>query len=322
MASSPKAPNPYETAQAQSNSNMQAAGYNAAIGNADQYNPYGSVTNTITGQQPIYGQGGKIVGYAPKYSQTTKLSPDQERLLAWETATKYNIGKSATAQSQAVGEKLSTPYSTAGLSPWQTYGKAEAQRKESGPTDRQAIEDAIMSRYNRDAGSAQRSEDARLAAQGMSVGTPGYGRVGEGRDRARTDASKQAYLASGDESRQATAAWNAATQQDYLNSTDWTNNMNNLRGNQANEQMTERNQMINELMAMLTGSQTNVPQGAGWNAPSTSAPNVADMIYQNYNQRSQQAAGTNAAIAGIAGNVVGAFNPLSRMFPGAGAVAR
>ena len=52
-------------------------------------------------QVPIYTNG-QITGYAPRYTQTTTLSPDQQKLLGLETQGKYNLGN--TAVSMTVGE--------------------------------------------------------------------------------------------------------------------------------------------------------------------------------------------------------------------------
>ena len=70
-------------------------------------------------QVPIYGEGGQITGYAPRYERTTTLSPDQQKLLGLETQSKYNMGTTAVEQSANLREHLAEqparPHEVAGV---------------------------------------------------------------------------------------------------------------------------------------------------------------------------------------------------------------
>jgi len=79
MVSQPSAPNPYATANAQTQSNQASSQYNSASGNVNEVNPFGTVSYQAIEQVPIYSNG-QISGYAPRYQRTTTLSPDQQKL--------------------------------------------------------------------------------------------------------------------------------------------------------------------------------------------------------------------------------------------------
>jgi len=80
MVSQPSAPDPYATAAAQNQQNQSASQYNSVSSNANEINPYGTVSYQAIEQVPIYTNG-VVTGYAPRYQRTTTLSPDQQKLL-------------------------------------------------------------------------------------------------------------------------------------------------------------------------------------------------------------------------------------------------
>jgi len=94
MVSQPTPPNPYATANAQTQSNQASSQYNSASGNVNEVNPFGTVSYQAIEQVPIYSNG-QISGYAPRYQRTTTLSPDQQKLSGLETQSKYNMGTTA-----------------------------------------------------------------------------------------------------------------------------------------------------------------------------------------------------------------------------------
>lgn len=304
MASAPSPPDPYKTADAQTQANNASAAYNASIGNANTTNPYGSQINTIAGYNNIYNDKGKVTGRAPQWQQTTTLSPEQQKLYELETQAKTNFGQTAVNQSNYIRDTLSKPFTTEGMQAWATPNAPGDVRQDNEPTDRAAIEAAIMGRYNSDAERTNAAQGAQLAAKGLSPGTAAYGTVDEAQHRARTDAVQQAYLASGSESRAAQDAYNKATQQKYDMGNSFAAFLNNLRQGQVSEGLTLRNQPLNEASALMSGGQVTVPQFQGWNAPSTSPANIAGLIMDNYNIKAQNAANTNSGIFGLAGNAL------------------
>lgn len=251
---SPKAPDPYQTAAAQQGAELGASQASSIINNANQFTPWGSRTYTQAGWETITGADGKAIK-VPRYNEITRLSPDQQKLLGLSTQTQFNLGKTGVEQSAKINKLLNQNLSTQGLQAWnagtapgqlattfggqgtinrsiagagpiaRTYGSGGAIQKQIGsggavrqdeaPTDRAAIEKAMMGRFNQDFAKQSAAEEAQLAARGLAPGSAGYGSVQQDQNRARTDAVQQAYLASGAESRAAQDAYNAATRQRF-----------------------------------------------------------------------------------------------------------
>jgi hypothetical protein len=298
MVSSPKPPDPYATAQAQGSANMTAAQQNSVMGNVNERNPYGSVSYNTLGYEPIYDSQGKV-SYAPRYERNVQLSPDQMKLLGLQTQAQYNMGNTAVQQSAKIGSLLNTNLTTAGMQPWQMAAAPGAVRQDQGPTDRAAIEKSIMDSYHRTADPQNAAQQAQLAARGLSPGSQGYGTVQQGQLDAESEAARQGYLASGQESRAAQDAYKKATQQRYTMGSDWASQANNLRQAQLQEQISLRNQPINEISALLSNSQVTVPEFQPFARSQTSAAPLGQYIGDNYNIRAQQAANTNSGIFGL-----------------------
>jgi hypothetical protein len=94
-------------------------------------------------------------------------------------------------------------------------GSGGAMRQDAGPTDRKAIEQAMLARYRTQAGTDRAKEEAQLAARGLSPGSQQYSTVQDANNRQDVDAYNQAYLASGDESRAAQDAYNQVQSQRF-----------------------------------------------------------------------------------------------------------
>lgn len=304
MVSSPKPPNPYQQAAAQQSSDLYAGQSSAIINNPNESNPYGSVTYGNAGYETVYDANGKPT-YVPRYTRTVNLSPDQQRLLGLQTQTQYNLGQTAVAQSSKLKDYLGQSVNTAGLQGWKAAAAPGAIRQDQAPTDRQAVENAMMSRFNTDAARQQASQDAQLAARGLGPGGQGYGAVQEQRDRARTDALNQAYLASGEESRAAQAAYNAAEQQRYQEGSDYASQFNNLRQAQMQERLALRNQPLNEISALLSGSQVTTPQFSAFSRQGINAAPVGSYISSNYANAANAAAQQNAGWFNLGTSLLG-----------------
>ena len=301
MASQPSSPNPYTVANAQAGANMSAAGYNAVSGNANEVGPYGSSSYKMIEQVPIY-QDGRIVSYAPRYERTTALSPDQQKLFGLEQQSRYNTGAAAVEQTAKLREQLNTRVDPNSWAQWGSVG-AEPIRQDTGPTDRRAIEQAMMQSYDRNTDPKQRAEDAKLAARGINPGAQGYGTVQRGREDARAEAIRNAYISSANEARAAQGAFNDASTSRFNMNNLIAAYYNNLRGAQMGEAFALRNQPINEITALMSGSQATVPQAQPFQGGTMAAPNIASYINQDYQNRATQANQTNQGIAGLVGGL-------------------
>ena len=326
MASTPKPPDPYKTAAAQQGAEMGAAQASAIMNNPNRYTPWGSQTYTPAGYQTVYDASGKPQ-QVMRYNEIQQLSPDQQKLLGLQTQAGYNLGNIGVQQSAKLGNILNTSLDTSGVEAW-NRGNAPGQlqtgfagggdiRQDQGPTDRAAIEKAILGRWDTDAARKNAAQEAQLAARGLSPGSAQYGSVREQQDRARTDALNQAYLASGQESRAAQEAYNAAQQQRYGQNLgaaqfynqgvqgqyqlgqDYASYLNNLRAAQMGEKTALRNQPINEIAALLGMGQVQQPQFAGFTGQGINAAPVGSYIQSNYGNQAQQAAAMNQGLFGL-----------------------
>lgn len=303
MVSSPKPPNPYDTAAAQQASELGASQASGIINNPNEQNPYGSVQYTNAGYEVVYDAKGKPQ-YVPRYTRTTTLSPDQMKLLGLETQTKANAGQAGVLASSQLADMFKTQLDP---SKWQSWMMAQAPgavRQDQAPTDRKAVENAMLSRYRENATKDRRAEDAQLAARGLDPGSARYGAVADTRARADTDASLQAYLASGDESRAAQAAYNQAGLQRYQMGADYAAFANQLRQAQQQGDTALRAQLPNEIAALMGMGQVTVPQFSPFSRQGINAAPVGDYINQNYQQQANAANAANQGLFGLGGSLI------------------
>jgi len=301
MASQPSPPDPYATAAAQNQQNQTASQYSTVAQNANEQNPYGTVSYNAVEQVPIYTNG-QISGYAPRYQRTTTLSPDQQKLLGLETQSKYNMGTAGVEQSAKLREHLNKGFDSSQWTPWQTDLKTQELRQDQGPTDRANIEKTMMESYNRNVAPQEKAQEAQLAARGLSPGGAGYGGYQTKRDDSRAEQARQAYLASGDESRRAQAAYNDVGTQRFNMEQALANYYNNVRGGQMQEAFATRNQPINEITALMSGSQATIPQFQPFSGSPVNPSNIGQYISDNYKNQSAAAAQTNAGIFNMLGS--------------------
>jgi hypothetical protein len=302
MVSQPKAPDPYQTAGAQNAQNAFASQFSTGSGNANEVNPYGSVSYNQSGQTPIYSNG-QLTGYAPQWTKTTSLSPDQQKLLGLETQSRYNLGTAGVEGSQRLRDALNKPVDPSQWTSWQTSLPQQDLRQDASATDRPAIEKAMMESYNRNVAPTESAQEASLAARGLSPGATGYSQYQKTRDDSRAEAARQAYLASGNESRMAQAAYNDVGTQRFNMNQAANSYLNNLRGAQMQEAYQTRSQPINEITALMSGSQATIPQFQAFQGSPVAASNIGQYISDNYRNQSQQVANTNAGIFGLAGGL-------------------
>lgn len=307
MGSGPKPPDPYATAAAQGNQNYQTAQQNVGFSNANVNTPYGSSSYTQSGWTPVYDAKGQVVSYSPQYTQTIKLSPEEEALRQQNTQLRSNMGNLALTQSGQLQGLLGQPLSTASMQKWTTAAAPGDIRQDQTPTDRPAIEDAMMRSWHRSADPANAAEQAAMAARGMNAGGQGWGQMMQGQRDALSAQADQAYLASGQESRAAQEAYNAATQQKYQMGADWAAQMNNLRQAQLTEGIQLRDQPIKEMMTLMGGSAPNTPQFQSFQGQQMSAPNIQQAIYDNYNAKSQQYQNNLSGLFNLGSGALGMF---------------
>lgn len=303
MASSPKAPNPYAQAGAQQSSDLYSNVASSIANNPNEWNPYGSVTNSLAGYEVVKDAQGRNT-YVPRWNRTTTLSPDQMKLLGLETQTKANAGQAGVTASAKLAEQFKTSLDPSQWQAWQQAAAPGEVRQDQAPTDRAAIEQAMMARVRENAGRQASAEDAQLAARGLSPGSQGYGGVADTRARAMTDAQNQAYLASGAESRAQQQAYNQAGLQKYQMGSDWATQANQLRQGQAQEAFALRNQLPNEIAALMGMSQVSVPQFSPFSRQGINAAPVGSYIDAGYQNQLQAANAQNQGLFGLGSSIM------------------
>lgn len=109
MVSTPKAPDPVKTAEAQSGMNRDTATTSQLLNMVDQVGPDGSLKYTQTGDTGFMGADGKWVS-VPKFTATTSLSPTQTAIKNQTDAASLNLGTIANERSEFLKDYLSTPF--------------------------------------------------------------------------------------------------------------------------------------------------------------------------------------------------------------------
>ncbi len=250
----PKAPDPIQTAAAQTGQNVSTAIANNTMQMVDQYTPDGSLTNKVIGYETVKGPDGKDIS-VPRYSQTTALSADQQKIYDLGNQSKINLSGLAADQSGFLKDYMAQPFD----------GSNEATEARLMDLSRKRV-DPVM---------AQNEEAlrTRLANQGLQPGSAAW-------DREMTQFGQQRN-----------DAYNSMALQG--------------RGQAMSEALTARNQPINEIIGLMSGSQVNQPNVQGVTPQSMPNVDVAGLINNGYNQKlqawQQQVANRGSMLGGLFG---------------------
>lgn len=181
----PAPPDPYQTANAQTQTNRQSAEYNAALNRINTYSPLGSQEYSVTGRDPATG--------APTYRQDINLTPEAQQLYDQELQQNLQFGNLANDAMGRVGDAVGSPFS---------FGGVEDLRNQS--------QDALYSRNTEYLDPQfQKGEEAlrtRMANQGIVEGSEAYSNAmqdfNQGRETAYRQARNEAIGGAGNESNQ------------------------------------------------------------------------------------------------------------------------
>lgn len=266
----PAAPDPGQTAAAQAAANKEAAVAQAQLNMVNQYTPYGSLE---------YSQRGEAPDGTPQYSATQTLAPEQQALfdLTNQAATKY--GQTANQQLDAVSGTLSQPLDYSGLGP----------APQANEETRRATADALYGRLNPQFDRDLAALETRLANQGIQYGSDAYGAAMDDFNRAKTDARLAVEGQAGNEMARLYGLESSA------------------RDRAVNEMVQQRQIPLNELAAMLSGSQVQGPSFVG-TPQSQIAP--ADIMGATYGSANMDQNAYNQQMAAAAGNRQGLYSLL------------
>jgi hypothetical protein len=233
----PAPPDPRQTAQAQTGTNIGTAIANNTMGMVNQITPDESLTYSQTGTykytDPYTGQ----VYDLPNYTATTQLSEAGQAIKNQNNTTQLNLATTGANQSGFLKDYLGNVWNP----------------------DTSAIEGRLMELGSQrlDPRFAQEEDRlrTRLANQGVTAGSEAWNREMSSLGQMRNDAFNQLMLQG--------------------------------RGQAFSELQAQRNQPINEISALLSGSQVSNPQVQMMQPQGAATTDVAGLINSNYNQRLQ-----------------------------------
>ena len=291
-------PSPTETAAAQTSTNIGTAIAQQALYNTNQVTPNGTLTFDKTGSHTYVDPGTGQRHVIPTFTATQKLNPEQQVVNDQINQTQINLSKLASDQSGMLTNHLGRPLDVSSLPNRGDLSSLRAPTF-AGPgdagqitrsyntdfsQDRQRVEDALMERMQGRLGRDKEALESRLASQGIRMGSEAYQSAMGDHGRQVNDARLGAILAGGQEQSrlagleaQRSGFENAAQGQTFsqnmalsqfgnANQTAAFNadltrlNTQNQQRNQAlQEQLALRNQPINEITALVSGSQVSQP---------------------------------------------------------------
>jgi hypothetical protein len=347
----PTPPNPAQTAAAQTGTNVSTAVANSQLNRVNQVTPGGSLTYANTGEfewtDPSTGNTYKI----PLQTATQTLSPEQQNLYNLNQQTQTNLGQLGSSQSAMLQNLLGHPLDTSGAprggdpNSLQGYDAATGYGNPNdrqlrtfddgdGMALRQRAEEALFQRLDPQLQRDRANMEARLADQGIKLGSPAYQAAMDQFDRQLTDTrlgitekGLAEQKAAFEQAQGRATFYNAAQQQDYTqdalraqfgnaaNAQNMSNAVTRMsaydkaRAQWLNEQTAQRQAPINEITALMSGSQVQQPNYvnvANANIPTTDYAGLVNNRFSqdmaNYQQSSQN---FNQIMGGIFGAVAG-----------------
>ena len=329
--SPPPPPDPVATAQAQGAANKEAASASQELNMINQISPYGNLS---------FDQTRTSAEGTPQYTATTTLSPSAQRQLDLTNQAGEKYGETATAQLNQVAGQLSDPVnyaslgqaptadlSTLGQAPTATFSGLDAAPVFNEQT-RQAVRQSIQDREQPFQDRRLDQLRTRLDTQGIAEGSKAYSRAMDDYNRgvadfslgADIDALNQMSQLYGIEADQRGRATNEIGQQfDFANQARDRRLRDieaqyaldaNARDRAVNELVQQRQIPLNELAAMLSGSQVQGPSFINTPQQSIRPGDIEGATYANYqgalNNYNQQQQGRRSAKGGL-GSLAGSL---------------
>ena len=324
QAAAPTPPDPVATANAQGAANKEAAIASQELSMVNQVSPYGNLN---------FDQTRTSAEGTPQYTATSTLTPSGQRQLDLTNQAGERFGETANAQLNQVSGQLSEPVNFAGLGQAPTadlstlgqaptanfnnLGAAPVANEQTRQTVRQAIQDREQPFQDRRLDQLT----TRLDTQGIAEGSKAYSRAMDDFNRgvndfnlgADRDALGQMQGLYGIEADQRGRATNEIGQQfDFANQArdrglrDIESQYRldaNARDRGVNELVQQRQIPLNELAAMLSGSQVQGPSFINTPQQTMQAGDIQGATYANYqgaqNAYNQQLQSQSSAKGGM-----------------------
>lgn len=279
-ASPPKVPDPVATANAQAAANKETAIAQSQLNMVNQNTPFGSLAFEQTGE----GQDG-----TPTFTATQTLAPEQQALLDETNKAALAFGQTANNQLATVQDRLSQPVN------FDQFGAAP----QANEATRLATRDAILARAQPDIDRDRAALEAQLVNQGFERGSTGFDDQFRNFNQGVNDLRLGADAAAGSEMARVFGLENAA------------------RNAQINELVQQRQIPLNELAAMLSGSQVQGPQFISAPQTGVSPTDVIGATFgafngeqNNFQIQNGLQASNNQGLFGLAGAGLGALGSI------------
>lgn len=277
---------PYGNIKYTQGTGFDQAGYDAAMAQYKQQksvwdDPNNSVIRRDNPGGPTAVDRNQFVTNPDQWASSIELSDSGQKLLDQYNKTSLGMAGLQDQAMDRVRDAQSQPFDTSGLIDINSQTGMDAWNKAS-----QLIKDRNAGSLN----SQQAALDAKLANQGLTAGSEGWGIQQQQFGRQRNDADMAAEMAG------------LQAQNQFFNQ--------GIAGNQATLQQRNflRQMPLNELNALRTGSQVTNPTFA--NAPTQGQTPGADLLGasgQQYNAALGQTNANNQAAANTTSGVVGAI---------------
>src|SRR6188508_701116 len=349
----PAPPNPAQTAAAQTGTNVSTAVANSFLSNMNQITPDGMLrfdpTDTYSWTDPSTGANYNL----PRFTSTQLLSPAQQGIHDLGVTSKTNLAGLAANQSGMLRDVYGQPIDTSGGPsagdpnalggfnfqdnygqgiPGQQYSYGNADDFSS---DRKRVEEAMYQRLDPQLQRDRGQLEARLADQGIKIGSPAYQAAMDQFGRQLTDTRLGITERGGVEQKllndmamQKGQFFNAAQAQDFAEAGQKAGFYNTAQGqrltaaqakmdaetkNRARwltEQYAQRNAPLNEIASLMSGSQVSQPN---FNQPGTTSTipttDYAGLVNNRFSQDmgiyQQQSQNFNALVGGAFGAAAG-----------------
>ncbi len=310
-SSPPPAPDPTLTAAAQTGTNIQTAIANANLSHVNQTDAYGDKsTYTQTGTTPFTDPTTGTVYQIPQYSQATTLSPGQQSIYNTTQGAEQNLANAAQTASGNAASALGNPVNLQSLN-LSTLG-ALPNADLSANNINKYISTSWEEPFNRLAGQEMEHWNQNLADQGINVNDPAYnnaqynlGQTLQGQQDTYANAMYGTAASN-------ILAQNAQTDQNLVNQNQINNQSAATQAGFNNQvALQEQNQPINEISALLSGSQISTPSFATTpqtTIPTTDYAGITNQGYQNqlaaYNASQANSNATMGGLFGLGGSVI------------------
>ncbi len=271
--SQPKAPDARATAAADQAGNVGTAIAQTALNNANEVSPFGNVNYDITGHQTVKDAQGNDIS-VPTYTRTQTLSEDEQAKLDLENRIALQSGGIAEDQLGRLEQSLATPITLDDL-------------PAAGVYDPDRYEAALFERLNPQLDRDRAALDTQLANQGIKLGSEAHQDAMRVRQQGENDARIATIL---------------GAQQYGLNDVAAADTS---RERRLQENLAVRNQPLNEISALMSGNQVNMPQFSQFRAGTIAPTSVGDNIWRGYDADMQaynlQQQNRNAMMGGLFG---------------------